>query len=326
MKMVKVSIIVPMYNTARYLRECLDTLVRQSLKEIEIVLVNDGSTDETLSIAKEYQKKDRRFKIIDKKNTGYGDSVNKGIMAATGKYIGIVEPDDFCDEKMFEKLFRLAEENKVDMARGGYYHYSAQDLREIKPSYMKNRDIIVEPLENYEVFYEVPAIWSAIYKKSFLDKHGIRLLTTPGASYQDAGFHFKTLACVEKLAYIDDPLYYYRIDNPNSSVKDYKKAMAIVKEFTSIEDFVRKQEHGELLMDYCQVTKFGRYHWNLLRLKKKDAKRFARVMKKDFQEQMRRGFLKRQFFPRKYWFSLRALLLLPIPVYLFLLVVRKWIK
>ena len=94
---LKVSILVPVYNTERFLAECLDSLVGQTLKEIEIICINDGSTDGSLGILQRYAKDDKRIRILNKKNTGYGDSMNVGLSEATGEYIGIVEPDDFVE-------------------------------------------------------------------------------------------------------------------------------------------------------------------------------------------------------------------------------------
>jgi glycosyltransferase involved in cell wall biosynthesis len=106
--MPKVSIIVPIYNVEKYLRECLDSIVKQTLKDIEIVCVNDGSTDSSLDIIKEYAEKDERVKYIDKPNSGYGISMNQGLDKAQGEYIGIVESDDFIKPEMFEELYNLA--------------------------------------------------------------------------------------------------------------------------------------------------------------------------------------------------------------------------
>lgn len=326
MGFVKISVIVPMYNVAEYLEECLNSLADQSMNDLEFILINDGSTDNTLEIAKRFKEKDERFKIIDKKNSGYGDSVNVGIAKAKGVYVGIVEPDDFCTRDMFKKLYSLAESYKSEIARGGYYHFSRNGLRRVKSQYMIKTKGLVNPMQEYGFFYEPPAIWSAIYSRRFLVDNGIKLLNTPGASYQDAGFHFKTLACARRMAYIDQPLYYYRVDNPNSSVKDFKKVMAIVREFDSIEKFIEELDDRELLMCYCQVTKFVRYHWNLLRLDKKNSRKFALLMKDEFVKNIKIGIVRKEFFPKKYWISLKALMLLPVNLYLFLLSIKKLIK
>ena len=124
MKDCKISVLVPIYNSSEYLEECLNSLKNQTLKEVEFILINDGSTDNSSEIMKKYKELDFRFRIINKENTGYGDSLNKGIKIARGKYIGIVEPDDFCNKNMFEILGGLIEEDGADIVRGGYYYHS----------------------------------------------------------------------------------------------------------------------------------------------------------------------------------------------------------
>ena len=113
----KVSIIVPVYNMERYLGKCLDALTKQTLVDIEIVAVNDGSTDSSLNILRAYAEKDPRIRIIDKPNSGYGASMNRGIDEARGEYIGIVEPDDYPDLVMFDKLYKAAKKHTCDLVK-----------------------------------------------------------------------------------------------------------------------------------------------------------------------------------------------------------------
>ena len=121
--MPKISVLVPIYNVEKYLRECLDSLLNQTLVDVEFILINDGSKDNSLEIMKEYQSKDARFKIIDKENTGYGSSMNKGLDLASGEYIGIVESDDFIKKRMFEDLYNIAVKNDADMVKSDYFYY-----------------------------------------------------------------------------------------------------------------------------------------------------------------------------------------------------------
>jgi len=304
----KISVVVPVYNAERYLAECLESLVGQSLKEIEFIIVNDGSEDNSLEIVQQYAKKDKRFVVINKTNSGYGDSMNQGIAKARGEYVGIVEPDDFCQKKMFEILHELAKKEDADIARGSYF-YHTEDGDEVRESiFAQEHKTVFEPIDDYKIFWEPPAIWSAIYRREFLKKNKIGFLPTPGASYQDAGFYLKTLACAKRIAFVDKPLYYYRVDNPNSSVKGAKKVFAVAEEYKSVEGFVSRLPGKEKLLKYCQVAKFGNYHWNLLRLSKADALKFIAFMKKDFMKEQRQRNLEREFFPKRYWASLSFLL------------------
>ena len=119
----KVSIVVPIYNVEKYLRQCLDSIVNQTLKDIEIICVDDGSKDSSPEIIEEYVKKDSRVKVITKENSGYGNSMNRGFDMATGEYIGIVESDDYADPDMFEKLYDIAKKNDLDIVKSGFYFY-----------------------------------------------------------------------------------------------------------------------------------------------------------------------------------------------------------
>ena len=121
--MSKVSVVVPCYNVENYIRQCLDSLVNQTLKDIDIICVNDGSTDNTLSILREYEQKDPRVSVINKNNSGYGNSMNIGFDAASGEYIGIIESDDYADLDMFEKLYNEAKLHSLDVYKSGYYLY-----------------------------------------------------------------------------------------------------------------------------------------------------------------------------------------------------------
>ena len=320
---VNVSVLVPIYNTSKYIKECLDSLKNQTMQELEFILVNDGSTDDSLRIMKKYRQIDSRFKILDKENTGYGDSMNQAMKMAKGEYIGIVEPDDFCDKSMFRTLYETAKTERADIVRGNYYDFGedGKTLHKMNLSIKKRK--VLKPIKNYDVFYEAPAIWSAIYRKDMIDRNEIKFLATPGASYQDIGFNFKTLACAGKVVYIDKPLYFYRVDNPNSSVKDTKKMMAVVKEYGEVEKFISKLEERGLLIKYCQVAKFGGYHWNLLRLPNREAKRFIVRMKKEFTEEKKRGNIEKKYFPKKYWVSLGLLLRAPAELYWALLILEK---
>ena len=119
----KVSVVVPIYNVEKYLRQCLDSIVNQTLKDIEIICVDDGSTDSSPEIIQEYAAKDSRVKVITKPNSGYGNSMNRGFDLAEGEYVGIVESDDYAELDMFEKLYQRAEKNKLDVVKSGYYFY-----------------------------------------------------------------------------------------------------------------------------------------------------------------------------------------------------------
>ena len=197
--MPKVSVLVPVYNVEKYLKQCLNSVIGQTLQDIEIICINDGSTDSSLSILEEFAKNDNRIKIINKENSGYGASMNMGLDLAIGEYIGIIESDDFADEKMFEDLYDLAVKNNADIVKSDfYYHFSNENIsRKAGKILSKNKTFSIK--DDTSALKILPTIWSAVYKRSFLNENNIRFLETKGASYQDTSFAFKTLACAKNI-------------------------------------------------------------------------------------------------------------------------------
>lgn len=125
--MCKVSVLVPIFNAQPYLRECLGSILNQSLRELEIICINDGSTDGSLDILHAYQQKDRRIQIISQENAGYGHAINAGLRVARGEYIGIVEADDYISSDMYQILWKTAHRHSLDMVKGDYSYFADRD-------------------------------------------------------------------------------------------------------------------------------------------------------------------------------------------------------
>ena len=224
---IKVSVVVPCCNVEKFLHQCLDSIVSQTLKEIEIICVNDGSKDGTLNIIKEYAAKDTRVHIIDKPNSGYGDSMNKGFAIARGEYIGIVESDDYIENDMFERLYATAKEHDAEIVKSSFWLYWAEKSEnhfyECLPANECNKVIIPSEYKNGRLYRLKPSIWSAIYKRSFLKANDISFLPTPGASYQDTSFTFKAFSSCKRFVMVHDAFLHYRQDNAGSSVNNADK-------------------------------------------------------------------------------------------------------
>lgn len=296
--MPQVSIIVPIYNIEQYLAECLDSLINQTLKDIEIICINDGSTDNSEQIAKEYAQKDNRIKIINKKNSGYGHTINTGINAATSDYIGILESDDFAEPKMFEELFELIEKNDCDFVKSDFYIYFSKPKNILKRLAFEGllTNQIINAKENPKTLKIIPSVWSAIYKKDFLLNNDINFLETPGASYQDVAFHFKTIMSAKRFLLTDKAYVYYRNDNPSSSVKSKDKVYCICDEFDEIHRYIN--EHKELA-DYEQfiyAEEFLKYRWNLNRIDKQFKEEFFQYFYKKFNQYYEKKQLNNDFY------------------------------
>ena len=157
---IKVSVIVPIYNAEAYLDKCVKSIISQSLRDIEVILINDGSTDNSLFIAEKYAKLDSRVRVINKENSGPAASRNIGIREAKGEYIGFVDSDDYVSYDMYEKLYALSKENETEIAMCSYYDiYGANN-------YAKDKKIVESGLEN-----------GICYKKNSIRKHIITTFT-----------------------------------------------------------------------------------------------------------------------------------------------------
>ena len=297
--MPKVSVLVPIYNVERYLRKCLDSLVHQTLEDVEIICINDGSTDSSLEIIEEYAQKDNRIKIINKENSGYGASMNKGLEAATGEYIGIVEPDDYAELNMYEVLYTKAKEKDLDIVKSDFVKWWSNSDKKIKQGLFEKDHIdkVFNVSDYKEVLNIVPSIWSAIYKREFLQENGILFLETPGASYQDTGFHFKSMLAANRIMLINDAFVNYNQDNPNSSVKSTSKAYAVCKEFESIIGYIK--EHNKLeTLEYVYSIMFRAFRHNLLRLDSSLAKDYIDYYSDTFKNIYENESLGELFFSR----------------------------
>lgn len=225
--MPKVSLIVPTYNVEQYLVECMESITNQTLEDIEVICINDGSTDGSLSILQSYADKDKRIIIVDKENGGYGIGMNIGLEIATGEYIGIVEPDDFVPVNMFGNLYDIAKGNNLDFVKADFYRFERATNGDMFLTYnhlsKKEEDynVVFNPSETPEAIRWIMNTWSGIYKREFLNKWNIRHNETPGASFQDNGFWFQTFVFATRAMIIDKPYYMNRRDNPQFLCKKY---------------------------------------------------------------------------------------------------------
>ncbi len=279
--MAKVSVIIPVYNVEKYLRECLDSVVNQTLKDIEIICVDDGSTDDSGAILDEYAAKDSRIKVIHKENGGYGKAMNVGIDSATGEYIGIVEPDDYVELNMFENFYKIVSENNLDFVKGYYYNYSSFPLEknELVANYDNNIcNRKLKPIEYFETFKGGASIWSAIYNREFLIEKDIKFLETPGASFQDTSFWIKVLLSAERGMFVNEAYNHYRIDNENSSVKSNSKIFCICDEMHELD---RIYASSKKIVKIINSLKIDKYAWNYNRLTKQGQKQFKDIYLKE---------------------------------------------
>tara|TARA_R110001592_G_scaffold12335_2_gene59058 strand:+ start:8484 stop:9458 length:975 start_codon:yes stop_codon:yes gene_type:complete len=267
MKRPKVSVVMPIYNVELYLRECLDSVVSQTLLDIEIIAVNDGSPDSCGEIIDCYAAKDSRIKAIHKKNGGYGSAVNAGIDEASGEYLAIVETDDYIALDMLESLYKQAIESGVDISRGSYFVVENTEVGEVCIPQARNARVF-NVSEHPQFMVTPPAIWSSIYKLDFLNYHNVRVIDSLGASYQDVDFFVRTAILAKKIICTYKPYYYYRLDNPGSSSNSLEKTSEIFKNYRRTDLFV--ESCGDLVtkdtMNFYKKRKVCDFLWHFRRI------------------------------------------------------------
>ena len=305
---IAVSVLMPSLNVANYIRECMESVTRQTLHNIEIICIDAGSTDGTLEILQEYEKRDSRVHLILSKEKSYGYQMNRGLEHATGKYIGIVETDDWAEPDMFETLFKAAERYQADMVRAGYYwYYTKPEIKNIPMDNLRgcpiNQPFI--PRDDNRLFYAAPAIWSGIYLRSMLEEKDLRFSETPGASYQDTSFYYTLCSIAERAVCLERNLIHYRRDNEASSVHQEGKVFTICDELQTYEKYIDSHdiEEKEALKKQYMSVKLKTYLWNYNRLAPQFQWEFLCRMSEEFQKHKEEGKLDKHVFADQAWFA-----------------------
>lgn len=245
--MNKLSVIIPIYNVEKYLKECLDSVVNQTLGDIEIILVDDGSPDNSGKICDEYAKKDNRIKVIHKENGGLGNARNVGIDYATGEYIGFVDSDDWVDLNFFETLYNEAKRTNADISVGNFKKIKLGKLKPLPYKYdIKNyKDIKLIKQVGIGLFpYFDLATVRQIYKKEFLNKYKIRYAEK--LLYEDVPFSFITGMYAKSIVLCPKTFYMYRF-NPKSisnTSKNNRGVFDIFKVFNLCKEAIEKNEEN----------------------------------------------------------------------------------
>lgn len=258
MKKPKVSVVVPIYNVEHYLKECVDSILAQTLKDIEVILVDDGSPDKCGEIIDEYAKNDRRIVAIHQRNSGYSTAVNRGIAVARGEYVGIIESDDWIESDMYEKLYRSAQKYQTDITKGGFFKYNSMLPSGKQDEYFVsagNIDLRNAPsgVFNVEKWPEIigfhASIWSSIYRADFVKK--IKIPETAGASYQDFPFMMDAMTRANKISVVKKGLVHWRNDpiQGNSTSARGKKLLLMAKNTKTGLEIIRKNGKYEVVKE-----------------------------------------------------------------------------
>ncbi|MBR2634491.1 MAG: glycosyltransferase [Clostridia bacterium] len=238
MDQVKVSVIVPIYQVEKYLRDCLDSLVHQSLSDLEIIAVNDGSPDSCGSILEEYQKRfPQRLRVFEKENGGLSDARNFGLDRAAGKYVAFLDGDDFVDLDLYERLYRCAEETEADCAACDIcYEFPDQSQKIIScgiPSLCEGKGL----KRVFCRFY--PAVWNKIYRRELLLSCGVRF--QKGITFEDVEFSHRLFPYFRRLASVPLTYIHYVQREGSITARPDERLFDYVKNFNTVYDFFRER-------------------------------------------------------------------------------------
>lgn len=259
---IKLSIIVPVYNIIQYLPKCLDSILSQTLRDIEIICVDDCSTDSSFSILEEYKSKDDRIKLLKlAKNYGQGYARNRGIEIAQGEYIGFVDGDDYIDPNYFEALYNSAVKNNADISVASILkhkkNYKKYNVIYKKEGIAENIQDKIKLCGDKKKFFFYA--WNKIYKTDLIKNNGIEF--AQGQIYEDVIFAIEALYYSNRVVSVPNIKYHY-IERKNSSVKRKditgKKEYDLTKAYTELQDFCH--EHNIILperLNYSTKKKFG---------------------------------------------------------------------
>lgn len=235
----KVSVIVPVYNVEKFLEQCLDSILDQTLENIEVICVNDGSTDNSSAILEKYAKKDPRVKVITQENSGMSSARNTGMRYAVGKYVAFVDSDDFIATDMMEKLYSRAEATDAEITVGDlllYFHDTKETAFFRDQSlylFLKNK---VFSIKDYPEFVTNIAVWDRIYLRSFLES--IHASFPVGMIYEDWHFTVYALSHAKRIAVVPEQFYYYRKNAGGSITDNEAKQIKHKRDFLQITKMV----------------------------------------------------------------------------------------
>ena len=245
------SVIVPIYNTQDYLAACLDSLVQQTLQSIEIILINDGSTDHSGRIAEDFaQRYPEKIRLLQQENGGQAKARNLGLCVAEGKYVGFVDSDDVVATDMYERMYREAEHNQADLVECGYRYCKIVNDAELQlPTYgtIKKRSAI------YEFFIDpLVSPWNKLYRRQLVKES--QVLFPEGLIYEDTAFYLNLLPWIEKTAFVEAELvtHYARVNSTQTLVGNAKVGDML----TVIKEVIQYYQLNGFWEDYYQELEY----------------------------------------------------------------------
>ena len=312
MRSPSVSIIMPSLNTAKYVREALDSAVNQTLKNIEIICIDAGSEDGTREIILECAKRDSRVRLIDSHVKSYGCQMNLGLKAAKGRYVAILEPDDHICPEMCEELYSQALHENLDIVKGNCVCFETDNDGVVRAwetsSFGKGFSEygrVFDPADFPDVIREgTLGTTLALYRREMLMENNVKYNESPGASYQDTGFFFQTFFYARRFKAVEKAYYNYRQDNQGSSRNDNGKLMVLWREYEFVLRWLSEcldRDRVSLFEPYVLGRLFSGQLWMIRRIGFEASGELIDAVKAKFLELMSAGVVRSRHLPPQDW-------------------------
>lgn len=290
--MKKISIVILVYNIEKYLEECITSVIGQTLKDIEIIIINDGSTDNSLGIIEKYQKKDSRIVLINQENKGLSEARNRGIELASGEYVAFIDGDDFVDLNMYEELYESSENADIVFSNMNIYNDKTKQSKHL------DFKLPFEKEEKGIFYFKYSFIGSCnkIYKRSFLLEN--KLFFERGLKYEDILFTLKACLCAKKYKFIKKNHYFYRVGR-NGSITTVDDDILKIRAFEKIIKLIEKEEnlYKDIDFSYARIyfQKMSMKLWILRSKKIKAKKEELKILEKQIKKIFSKQYSKNEF-------------------------------
>lgn len=272
-----VSLVVPVYNVEKYLAACLDSLLSQTLKELEIIAVNDGSTDNSPKILEEYQKNDSRIKVIHKKNGGLGDARNAGLSHVSGKYVMFLDSDDWLNEKALEEMVEVATKNDLDVVITPFIFEYLEGSKKFEINVQKNKVFEGEEVKGFLIrkligplphegnsIDELNSAANKLYRVDIIKKNNLFFVSERQYYGEDLVFNLNYFKCADKVIVLDKAFYHYRKDINTSLTTRYR--VNLFKMRLNLYEFLERfieQSSNYNYKDSFEIALKGRIYFEL---------------------------------------------------------------
>ncbi|WP_299524526.1 glycosyltransferase family 2 protein [uncultured Methanobrevibacter sp.] len=286
--MPQISVVLPVYNVEKYLKQCLDSLINQTFDDFEVICVNDGSTDSSLNILEEYASKDDRFRIISQQNKGLSGARNTGMNYIKGNYLLFLDSDDWIEENALELLYNQVSNLDSEMIIFPYRYYN-QETGKYNENDFTKLNMFDSSIDNKnfnyknipEIVFRIPHESIKLYKVETLKKLAVKF--PEGLNYEDAYFFYKIFFKLNKVSIIRTPIYNYRIRSDSICTTGSEKSFDIFKILTSIENFLKEDKIYDELKDEFILFIVINLKFVYLRLNESFRNQYLREIKENYE-------------------------------------------